>query len=107
MSHLEHNGGRSVSWPATLTVRYRNLLPALALVTAACSGGGAAVTTPQTSQAAAIAAVDGQAIPPATSATLRNQLGFEFPPAPAVPEGPADDSLVLEEAPTGTETPGG
>jgi len=96
MSHLGFKGGRSVSWVATLTVRYRNLLPALALVTAACSGGGAAVTTPQTSQAAASGGVDGLAIPPATGATLRNQLGFEFPPAPAVPEGPADDSLVLE-----------
>ena len=30
------------------------------------------------------------------SATLRNQLGFEFPTAPAVPEGPADESLVGE-----------
>ena len=76
-------------------MRYRTLLPALALVTAACSGGGADAPTPPTSQAAASGGVDGLAIPPATEAMLRNQLGFEFPPAPAVPEGPADVSLVM------------
>ncbi|MFV2063419.1 MAG: DUF3179 domain-containing (seleno)protein [Chloroflexota bacterium] len=33
-------------------------------------------------------------IAPGTGATLRNQLGFAFPEAPAVPQGPADEALV-------------
>ena len=82
-----------VVWAASLPVRYRNLLSALALIVAACSGGDAAVTAPQTP---ASGGVDGLAIPPATGAVLRNQLGFEFPPAPTVLAGPVDESLVLE-----------
>ncbi len=71
-------------------MRYRVLFPALALVAAACSGGDEATTQTGAGEG------DGVAIPPATGATLRNQLGFEFPPPPAVPDGPADESLVSD-----------
>jgi hypothetical protein len=37
---------------------------------------------------------EGLAIEPFESASLRNQYGYEFPPAPAVPEGPPDEALV-------------
>jgi hypothetical protein len=35
-----------------------------------------------------------QVIPPTVTSVVRNQLGFGFPEAPTVPEGPADESLV-------------
>jgi len=37
---------------------------------------------------------DGQLLPPVDSLILRNQLGFAFPDAPEVPDGPPDDALV-------------
>lgn len=38
--------------------------------------------------------VAGQVVPPTVTSTVRNQLGFGFPEAPATPEGPADEQLV-------------
>ncbi|MGI9667475.1 MAG: DUF3179 domain-containing (seleno)protein, partial [Acidimicrobiia bacterium] len=40
------------------------------------------------------AASVGVGIPPSESAALRNHLDYQFPPAPAVPEGAPDDALV-------------
>ncbi|MFQ5967380.1 MAG: hypothetical protein ACE5MI_07190, partial [Acidimicrobiia bacterium] len=73
-------------------MRYRNLFLAVALVVAACSGGDVAVKSPSTSTTSG---AEGQVIPPATGSVLRNQLGFEFPPAPEVSDGPANESLVV------------
>ena len=39
-------------------------------------------------------AAAGQLVPPTVTSTLRNQLGFAFPEAPAVPDGPADEALA-------------
>jgi hypothetical protein len=36
-----------------------------------------------------------QVIPPTVTSSVRNQLGFAFPEAPAVPTGPADETLVV------------
>ena len=35
-------------------------------------------------------------IPPTETSTLRNQLGFAFPEAPEVPQGPPDEALVAD-----------
>jgi hypothetical protein len=71
------------------------MLPTLALVAAACSGSDpeapssttTSTTTPATATTIAAAVGEGRAIPP-TNAVARNHLGFEFPPPPAVPDGP-------------------
>jgi hypothetical protein len=39
-------------------------------------------------------AVVDQVVPPTTTLVVRNQLGFAFPPAPSVPEGPPSEALV-------------
>ncbi len=71
------------------------LLPVLALVAAACAGDDFTVTpTTDTPGLSVPAEVEGHAISPVTGAAARNQLGFEFPTAPAVPEGAPGDSLV-------------
>ncbi len=76
-------------------VRYGILIPLLALVTVSCRGGAAETTAPST-PAPATTESGGRVIPPVVDAGLRNQLGFEFPPAPAVPTGPADPTLAAE-----------
>ena len=83
-------------------MRSAALLVVLPLVAAACSSSGddAATTSvaasPATTDSTTAATVEseGALIPPATSASLRNQLGFEFPDPPEVPTGPPDDELV-------------
>jgi len=71
----------------------RMLLPGLAVAALAFGGVSTEATiaagTPQSDEAAA-----GQVVPPTTTSVVRNQLGFGFPEAPVVPEGPADESLV-------------
>jgi hypothetical protein len=62
-----------------------------ALFLAACSSVDEEVSPSTTVQAAA----EGIAIGPSESASLRNQAGYEFPPAPPVPEGPLPE-LVQE-----------
>jgi hypothetical protein len=84
----------------------RILLLAISLVVAACSSEETAPTTteeiqPPVTQPAApepepVGGGEGQAIPPATTATLRNQVGFVFPPAPAVPTGPPTENLAAD-----------
>lgn len=64
---------------------------AAALFLAACSSVDEEVAPSTTVQPAA----EGIAIAPSESAALRNQAGYEFPPAPSVPEGPLPD-LVQE-----------
>ena len=68
---------------------------ALALVALIVSTAGvaAAAETPAAGEAAGEAAA-AQLIPPTTTSALRNQLGFAFPDAPPVPEGPTDEALV-------------
>ena len=51
-------------------------------------------STAETAGLSVPTAVEGLAISPVTGAVARNQLGFEFPSAPAVPEGAPDPSLV-------------
>ncbi len=76
-------------------MRYLFLLSVLVLAATACGGGDAAVTTiPQTPGLSVSAEFEGRAISPVTGAVARNQLGFEFPTAPAVPEGAPAPSLV-------------
>ncbi len=80
-------------------MRVAILFPVLAMVAAACSGVSGASSTPAASPTTEApptteAVATGQLIQPGTSATLRNQFGFAFPEAPAVPEGPADEALV-------------
>jgi len=66
------------------------LLVLLALVVGGPSDRTAsAADAPTSSDEAA-----GQLIPPTVTSMVRNQLGFGFPEAPAVPEGPADEELV-------------
>jgi hypothetical protein len=67
----------------------------LGLVVAAC-GGGTMDTSTGAPEPPAAKTTTGEAvlIPPATTATLRNQLGFAFPAAPAVPAGAPDEALV-------------
>ena len=50
-------------------------------------------TTPPVEAPTIDPAAAGQLVPPTITSTLRNQLGFAFPDAPDVPEGPADEDL--------------
>lgn len=73
------------------------VLLALAVSAAACTSAGG--TTESTSPVAGSSTSqalpqEGRAIEPAESAALRNQYGYEFPPAPGVPEGPPSEALV-------------
>jgi Protein of unknown function (DUF3179) len=65
--------------PYDRLVRYRAVLAVLIVLAAACTAG-------DPSYGRAIARVEG--------ASLRNQLGFEFPAGPQVITGPADPALV-------------
>jgi Protein of unknown function (DUF3179) len=73
-------------------------LLALALIGAACTTSGATDTTSLStvpeSRSTSGQLVEGLAIEPFESASLRNQFGYEFPAAPAVPDGPPDPILV-------------
>ncbi len=79
-------------------------LLAVALLAAACGGSSSptplpAEPAPATVTTTGVAAPqasggDGTAIPPPVGIELRNQRGFAFPPAPAVPEGPPDPELA-------------
>jgi hypothetical protein len=52
------------------------------------------VASAQSSEAPAPEEADAQIVPPTDKIVLRNQFGFAFPAAPAVPEGPADAELL-------------
>ena len=67
---------------------------AAALFLAACSSVDEEVA-PSTTSTTEQAGAEGIAIAPSESAALRNQAGYEFPPAPSVPEGPLPE-LVQE-----------
>ncbi len=62
-------------------MRALSLVLLIALAGAACGDSGGAPG-------------DGAAVPPPEGAELRNQRGYAFPEAPAVPDGPADPELV-------------
>jgi len=72
----------------------------LTVALAACGGGtqtGVSTTLSTSSPTATSpATIQGEPvlIPPATNASIRNQLGFAFPEAPAVPSGPPEPALV-------------
>jgi len=76
-------------------MRLRIMVPLFALLAAACGGGDEGGTS-RTTGVTETGAGDGPAIPPAASARLRNQLGFEFPPGPEVPTGEASEQLAAD-----------
>ena len=73
-------------------IRIAFLLSMLAIVASACSATLQANSpTPAPTRTAEVAV---ELIPPVESLIVRNQLGFAFPPAPEVPDGPPDARLV-------------
>ncbi|MGI9666245.1 MAG: hypothetical protein ACR2N2_03970, partial [Acidimicrobiia bacterium] len=83
----------------TVTPLRRRIAAVLAAGAVVATGCTTATTeeVPATDSPAEVpttAASVGVGIPPSESATLRNHLDYQFPPAPAVPEGAPDDALV-------------
>jgi hypothetical protein len=69
-----------------VTLRLARILPALALLAAACSAGAAPATTPPPGPAATAASPDGPI----------GAFGDAIPPAPDVPTGPLDEALAAD-----------
>lgn len=64
-------------------------------VVVACAMAAAGCTTAGGDEGiAAVEDAAGVAVPPAETAALRNQHGYEFPPTPSVPDGPAAEELA-------------
>lgn len=76
------------------------LTTAIALVMAACSSTGYEIegweptTEPETGVESGPSVDDARIVPPALTATARNQLGYRFPPAPPAGTGPPEPELV-------------
>ncbi len=89
-------GIRIGPYASSMSRRIVKLVAVLTMTAAACTTGSTTSTTTAapSSPDTSVVAVDGIAIRPAESAALRNQVGYQFPPAPGHPTGPPSDALV-------------